>query len=210
MELAAADRSAQSPSAAYAAFLAGWLIPQTLVLALCAMRVGLWARAPRASELFALPLLLCVQVALSALMFPKMKAECALLALAAAWPMGFLAELLGASPLAAAIRGEVAVSIWIFTVTLSSHACQTWTGCGPAWVLSIIWSLGGALLFYFRQEFSSTPHPLAPFLAGPIVCAIQIASEAGNFWFVPLLSSTAISGAFFALSRALARTGATK
>jgi hypothetical protein len=210
MELAAEDRSAQSPSAAYAAFLASWLIPQTLVLALCALRVGLWARAPRASELFALPIVLCVQVTLPALMFPKMKGECALLALAAAWPMGFLAGLLGASPLTVAIRSEAAISIWIFTVALSSQATKTWAGCGPAWVISIIWSLGGALLFYLRQEFSSTPHSLAPFLAGPIVCAIQIASQGGNFWFVPLLSSTAISGAFFALSPGPARPRVSK
>ena len=207
MDVPAANRSAQNSPASHAAFLAGWLFPQLLVLGLSASRIGMWAKAPAASELLALPMMLCVQIALAALMFREMKGEIALLALAAAWPLGLISGLLSAASASDAVRGELGVSLWILTVALASVTSESWKKPGIAWAASLIWSLGGALLFYLRQEFSSTAFPLSPLACGPMICVVQIATRSSNFWFTPLLSSTAIFGLLWPLTRAFCRRG---
>jgi hypothetical protein len=203
MELPAANRSADGSTASQTAFLAGWLIPQLTVLGLCASRIGLWAKAPPANELFALPMMLAVQIAAAAVLLPKMSRMCnAAIALAAAWPLAFIAATLGAAPVVAAARGEIAVSLWILAIAVASFAAQLWRGVATAWALAIFWAIGGGFLYYLRLEFSPTLPTLASFFAGPLVSTICIATRNANLSFFPLLSPTAISLLFFGFATA--------
>jgi hypothetical protein len=206
MQLPAADQTAASSIPSRATFLAAWLLPQLAVLAFCTARIGLWATAPQASELFALPVMVGVQVAAAAVIFPQLSRRTnAAMALLAAWPMGLIAATLGAAPIGTAIRVEIAVSAWIIAIALSSSAASAWRGCGTAWAIALLWSVGGGLLLYLRLEFSAAAPPLPALIAGPLVYAIRIAIQEANTSIFPPLAPTAFSAVFFTISQARRR-----
>jgi hypothetical protein len=201
MELPA-DQTAASSISSHAVFLTGWLLPQLAVLALCASRIGLWATAPQAGELFALPMMVGVQIATGAAVFPRLnRVTNAAMALIAAWPMGLIAATLGAAPIGTAIRAEIAVDLWIFSLALSSAASSAWPGRGVAWTVALFWSIGGGLLLYLRLEFAAVAAPLPSLIAGPLVYAIRIALQEPNTGSLPPLVPTALSAVFLAISQ---------
>jgi hypothetical protein len=132
-----------------------WLFVQVAALGLCAGRIGLWARAPQATEQSALVVMLAVQVGISSLIFPHLLGTVGstVLAVASAWPMGQLACYLSDASPGALLRGELYVSIWLLTLHL-------WTLALPAPAAKLLGmaavgliGLGGPVLWYLRTEF---------------------------------------------------------
>ena len=163
----------------------------------------MWATAPQASELFALPMMAGVQIAAAAAIFPQFnRGTNAAMALFAAWPMGLIAATLGAAPIGTAVRAEIAVSFWIFAMALSSSAASAWRGREIAWAIALLWSVGGGVLLYLRLEFSAAAPPLPASIAGPLVYAIRVAMQETNSSFLPPLAPTAFSAVFFTISQA--------
>jgi len=158
-----------------------WLAGQLAALLLSAARIALWARAPRAGEQLALPMLLAFQVGVSSLIFPNLLRTWrqVILVIASAWPLAQLASYLGDADAGALIRGEAYVCTWLITLHLWRRTIPY-----PRDQLSLtaavsLLSIGGPILWYLRADFiadsaSQTPNSFAIF--GPLCGAIAQSS----------------------------------
>lgn len=153
-----------------------WLALQLAALSVSAGRVPLWARAPRADEQSALALMLAVQVAASALMFPHLLGTIgsAVLAIASSWIMGLLASFLSDASAESLIAGEAYVSVWLVSLLIWNKALcvrnEKLIGTAIAGMISI----GGPVLWYLRADFSTSAPPSFNSLSayGPICGAV--------------------------------------
>ncbi|HEX4055529.1 MAG TPA: hypothetical protein VHX86_14790 [Tepidisphaeraceae bacterium] len=189
-----------SSSSASAWAISAWLAAQLAALGLCAMRIMLWARAPRAGEQLALYAVLATQIAASALLFPLLmrNLSCAVFAIVTAWPLAQLAAFLADTPIHQLLAAESYVSLWLIALYLWSMVLQNPWAKVFATAIAAMLSLGGPLLWYLRLEFGNVGQPqprgFADFgpIAGAISLSIPGASTAG-VWVIVLLL---ISGAF--------------
>jgi hypothetical protein len=182
-----ADRPFDRHFSSRATFLALWLAPQLVALALCVFRVPLWARFPQAGELLALRLILGVQIAAASVMLPLFEDWTrAAAALLATWPVATIAASLSAAPLAALLSGEINVALWMIATTVAAMAFRSPRTRASAWTLAVMWTIGGGLLLYLRSEFPVTARPLPEFAAGPLVAAVRGATTGNLQIFLPL------------------------
>jgi hypothetical protein len=180
-----------TPGTATAA-LGIWLVTQLIALGICAGRAMLWARAPRAGEQLALFVMLAMQIAMSALLFPHLlgSVRCTLLAIATAWPMAQLAAYLSDEPLIHLVLGELYVSAWMIGLAIWSQVLASpWSKLLGIGIASMV-SLGGPMLWYLRADFGGDQLQLPLWsmsMFGPICGAIsQIVPEGSNLgWTIP-------------------------
>jgi len=182
----------QTTPGSAAAALVIWLATQLVALGLCACRTMLWARAPRAGEQLALFVMLAMQIAMSALLFPHLlgNLRSTIPALATALPMAQLAAYLSDAPATHLALGELYVWTWMMGLHLCSRLLPNpWSkllGIGIASMLT----LGGPVLWYLRADFgrddSQLPH-WSMSMFGPICGAIsQIVPEGSDLgWTIP-------------------------
>jgi hypothetical protein len=148
-------------SGAPAAALVVWLAVQLAALGICAARVSLWARSPRASEQLALSLIVAVQIAAASLLFPYLLGtwRFTLLAIVTALPMAQLAAVLADAGIRAPIRAEVYVILWMIALRLWTCAILTdWSKLLASSIASLL-ALGAPLLWYLRLDFGSDSLP---------------------------------------------------
>jgi hypothetical protein len=154
----------------------------------------LWARAPRAGEQLALFVMLAMQIAMSALLFPHLlgNLRSTIPALATALPMAQLAAYLSDAPPTHLVLGELYVWAWMIGLDLWTKMLPTaWSkllGIGIASMLS----LGGPVLWYLRADFGRDGSQLPLWsmsFFGPICGAIsQIVPEGSKLgWTIPAI-----------------------
>ncbi|MGD0137491.1 MAG: hypothetical protein ABSD28_01330 [Tepidisphaeraceae bacterium] len=184
----------QTTPGSAAAALVIWLATQLVALGLCACRTMLWARAPRAGEQLALFVMLAMQIAMSALLFPHLlgNLRSTIPALATALPMAQLAAYLSDAPPTHLVLGELYVWAWMIGLDLWTKMLPTaWSkllGIGIASMLS----LGGPVLWYLRADFGRDGSQLPLWsmsFFGPICGAIsQIVPEGSKLgWTIPAI-----------------------
>jgi hypothetical protein len=155
-----------------------WLTIQAAALALAATRVSLWARAPAATEIFAIPILLVVQILSASLLSPVLAAHwrSAAIALASVWPFAVLAGLLGAQSIETIVRSGAYVSGWLIVLWVWQAGILSLDGRMRIAALATTWSAAGPILLFIRMEYGiSLPQPTTragSALLGPIVGAI--------------------------------------
>ena len=177
-----------------AAAMVAWVGVQLAALAVCSMRVPLWARSPVATEQLALIVMLATQTAMASVLFPILLRNVlwALIAIAVAWPMGELASFLADSSASRFVIGEIYVSIWLATLHLWTMALRSsWEKIFGAAIAAMV-TLGGPLLFYLRIEFGETSGsgpPLGAFGPTAGVVSLMIPGERNTItWGVLALS----------------------
>jgi len=177
-----------------------WLGTQLAALGICACRAMLWARAPRPGEQLALFVMLAMQIAMSALLFPHLlgNLRSTIPALASAWLMAQLAANLSDSTATRFVLGELYVCAWMIGLTLWSKTLTTVRSKLLGIAIASMLSLGGPVLWYLRADFGPD-HSQLPLWSmsffGPICGAIsQIVPEGSNLgWTIP--ASVFIAGA---------------
>ncbi|MDQ3439702.1 MAG: hypothetical protein M3478_05070 [Planctomycetota bacterium] len=172
---AAPLRSPTDRSPAAPLFL--WLVLQLIALSLAVFRVPLSARFPLPGEQFALHIMLVVQIAGSALLFPFLLRDVktsAMVILSIA-PFVQLSSYLSSIPITRAALAALYIAVWLLTlamwrVILGSRRSEL-LGVACATALS----LGGAAIWYVRAE-AREPTPIdwsQDGLLGPILGAIS-------------------------------------
>jgi hypothetical protein len=147
-----------------------WLAVQIAALAVAAFHIPLWAQAPANGELQALKLLGVVQIGVSSLVFPFLMRNWrqSAMVLAATWPFIALAGLLSAEDIRTIGYLAAFVMTWLVVLIVLRTALRTTTQKMIAVAAVSLWSLGGLLIWYFREEFGS--ETTSGFIAlGPIV-----------------------------------------
>ena len=158
-----------------------WLTGQLAALLLSASRIALWARAPRATEQLALPMLLAFQVGVSSLIFPHLLRTWrqTILVIASAWPLAQLASYLGDAPASALVRCEVYVCIWLITLHLWRRTLPNPRDQLSLAAAASLLSIGGPLLWYLRADFitdGATLDPNSFAIFGPLCGAVAQSS----------------------------------
>jgi len=182
----------QTTHGSAAAALVIWLGTQLAVLGICACRAMLWARSPRAGEELALFVMLAMQIAMSALLFPHLlgNLRSTILTIVTSWPMAQLAANLSDSTATRLVVGALYVCAWMIGLYLWAKMLPTaWSkllGIGVASMLS----LGGPVLWYLRADFGRDQSQLPIWsmsMFGSICGAIsQIVPEGSGFgWTIP-------------------------
>jgi hypothetical protein len=205
----ALDKPAPATPVSAAAALVIWLAAQLAALGICACRAMLWARAPRAGEELSLFVMLAMQIAMSALLFPHLlgNLRSTIPALATAWPMAQLAAYLSDAPATHLVLAELYVWAWMIGLALWARILSTaWAkllGIGIASMLS----LGGPVLWYLRADFGRDDSQL-PFwsmsMFGPICGAISQIVPKGSIvgWTIPAsVFAVALVGYFLKRTR---------
>jgi hypothetical protein len=186
------DKQDQTTPGAAAAAMLIWLGAQLAALGICAGRAMLWARAPQAGEQLALFVMLAMQIAMSALLFPHLlgSVRSTIPAIVTAWPMAQLAAYLSDAPATHLVFGELYVCTWMIALHLWAGILPNpWSkllGIGIASMLS----LGGPVLWYLRADFSRDDSQLPLWsmsMFGPICGAIsQVVPGGSNLgWTIP-------------------------
>jgi uncharacterized membrane protein len=181
-----------NPYFASAAALVTWLGVQLAVIALCAGRLMLWARAPQAGEQLALLVTLAVQIAMSALLFPHLlgNLRSTIPAIVTAWPMAQLAACLSDESASRLILAELYVSTWMIGLFLCLQLLERpWSKLLAICAASML-SLGGPVLWYLRADFGPDQSQMSfgsMSMFGPICGAIsQIIPEGSKLgWTIP-------------------------
>jgi hypothetical protein len=185
------EQDQPTPGSAAAALVV-WLGTQLAVLGICAGRAMMWARAPRAGEQLALFVMVAMQIAMSALLFPHLlgNLRSTIPAIATAWPMAQLAAYLSDAPASHLVLAELYVWAWMIGLHLWLRLLPTaWSkllGIGIASMLS----LGGPVFWYLRADFGRDDSQLPLWsmsIFGPICGAIsQIVPEGSKLgWTIP-------------------------
>lgn len=191
-----------------------WCLVQAIAVAVAALRVPLWAAAPGAGEMLAVPVLLTVQILAAAMLWPKLLANwrLALLAVAAVWPFTTLAVLLAAGPLAEVWAVGGYCSAWIAGLfLLGTPFSSTQHFAVPAAVVST-WTVSGPILEFLRREYGAgaapSATPLAHILRGPLWNALQLSSleqTAGVAAWSPIIALALGGFALALIARGLGR-----
>jgi hypothetical protein len=131
-----------------------WMALQLLALALSAARIPLFARFPDPVEQQATLQLVVVQIAASALLFPALlrNGRSLALALAGAWPMLALANLLGDEASFCVASAALYLTFWLTALTLCNQVLTNDHHRAIAVSLTSLWSIGGPLLLYLHIE----------------------------------------------------------
>ncbi|MDP9172770.1 MAG: hypothetical protein M3O30_02750 [Planctomycetota bacterium] len=132
-----------------------WLGVQFAALAVAALRFSLSSRYPRAGEELALAVMLVAQTAAAALLFPVLlqTPRWTIIAIAAAWPMAFMASVLADVEIERFVICELYVSGWMLALYLWGWAVENPTARIFMPALAAMLSLGGPLAWYLHAEF---------------------------------------------------------
>jgi hypothetical protein len=179
------------PAPAILAPLALWLAVQMAALLIAASRIPLSARYPSPEESLAVHVLLVVQIAASALLFPLLFRGVggAIIVIATTIPFiqlaAFLATQTDNRRLALA---ALYVILWLIGLWFLNRACRTAKSRMHGIGLATLLSLGGATLAYLRREYAA---PATTFdwsrhaFLGPITGCMAIVEgdpAAGTIW----------------------------
>ena len=156
-----------------------WLLVQGAALAIAAARIPLSAHYPQAGERLAIDLVLAAQIGASAALFPWLMRDwrAAVVTVCAAWPFIAFAAVLSALPPVRTAAVAAFVTGWLVVLALWNTGLTSpkWRLIGSA--VTILASIGGALLWYLRVEFAApaSGNPPADGRYGPLVAAIGVA-----------------------------------
>src|SRR5207237_206302 len=147
--------TSQLPTASATPPLAIWMTLQTLALALAALRLPLWARAPEAGEFRAIPLLLIVQILAAAVLAPRLTSHwrTAIMAIVSAWPFATLAGLLGATSISTILLAGAYVTGWLIVLWSWQLPLATMKSKMIGAAVAATWAAGGPVLFFIRAEY---------------------------------------------------------
>lgn len=162
-----------------------WLALQIAPLLLAAFRIPLatgTAGYPEPAERLAAHLIVAVQIAGSALLFPFLLRtwSSSLMTLATAWPPLWLAGHLAALSPDHVLPVALFVTAWLAGLAAWRAAVDSWPrGKGQMVVAAVVTAvtLGGGVLWYFTAEFGPPPSPTTlPPLArfGPLAAALAL------------------------------------
>lgn len=173
---------------------------QWIALALAALRVPLAAGYPQPAEFQAVRLLLATQFAAAAMLFPLLcrNWQTTLTAIASGCVMllagGFLAD--WQPSWAAPACGLLA--LWLLALAVWRAALPSPYLQAIAAAVLTLWSVGGALLWYFQLELNPDGAPAGRLSQGPLIGAlIDPRSPGGSAWacVAVLLAAGALGGA---------------
>ena len=168
-----------------------WLVVQLAALFLAAFRVPLAAKYPQPAESLATHVLLAVQVAASAMLFPHLMPNWRTTAaiIATGWPFAAIASILSAVPLARMAAAEAYVTVWLLALALWRAVLREHRLSLYGVALATTVSIGGAALYYFRLEFGPIAagsavggNGYALIALSPIAATLRQLSAPGMFW----------------------------
>jgi hypothetical protein len=164
-----------------------WIALQLAALTVGALQMPLSARYPVPAERLALHVMLVVQVSSAALLFPSLMRTwgMSVMAIAVSWPFVQLAGHLSGHSAGVVVASAVYLSGWLGVLAawrgmLRSERAQL---AGAA--VAVTLSLGGALLWYLRVEFTSAVDGsgLARWsMLGPVTGVLSIVIEGAARW----------------------------
>lgn len=183
-----------TPPAVSAAPLLLWFVVQLAALLLSALRVPLAAQFPRPAEFQAVRVLLAMQFAWVAILFPLLLINwrMAVLAIASAWVMLALAAGLSAWTLTLALPAAGYLAVWIIVLwTLRAALVSAGQQMFAAAAMATYFT-GGALLWYVQLDFGVTSPSLASVTSGPLLMVVASPQRppAGG-WILAALMETA-------------------
>src|SRR5437764_11820861 len=139
--------------------LLAWVAVQAGALALSAMRIPYFASSatfPRPAETLGLGLMVIVQLAASAMLFPFLlrDARVAGLVIAASWPFTFISGFL-AGQLDPYVLSPVAafVTAWLIGLALWSNILRSPRAQATGVCAALVFAVGTLLLWYLRAEY---------------------------------------------------------
>jgi len=168
-----------------------WLVAQLAALCLAVFRVPLAAKYPEPAESLATHVLLAVQIAASAMLFPYLLPNWRTTAgvIATAWPFAAIASTLSALPPARTAMAEAYVVIWLLTLALWRPVLREHRLSLYGVALATTFSIGGAALWYVRLEFARTAAGSAVrksddvlIALSPIAASLRQLSAPRMFW----------------------------
>ena len=135
--------------------LAVWLFAQLGALALAAGRVPLSANWVQPGERGASIEMLVVQIATSALLFPELLKDFnrAVIVAASAWPMLWLAGLLGGEDASNIYAAATYVTVWIGVLSIWRNVLSSERARMIGAAAAGLWCIGGPFLLYLHAEF---------------------------------------------------------
>jgi hypothetical protein len=151
------------------------LLVQLAALAVAAARVPLAAQYPQPGEFQAVQVMLAVQFAALALLFPWMMrtVASALAVIGSGWAMLIAAGVLSASPIPELMPRGAFFSIWaVIFLTLARLRLRPKMQSALS-SLAIAYVLGGPLLWYLEMEFSAAPVESPGLDFGPLLAALS-------------------------------------
>jgi hypothetical protein len=163
-----------TPTAVSAGPLLLWFVVQLAALLLSALRVPLAAQFPQPAEFEAVRVLLAMQFAWVAIIFPMLLINwrMTVLAVASAWVMLALAAGLSALTLTLVLPAAGYLSAWMIVLWTLRAAL---VGAGQQMFAAAVMAtyfIGGALLWYVQSDFGATPPSLASVANGPLLMVI--------------------------------------
>ncbi len=178
--------------------VAVWLAVQMLTLLLPIFQIRLADQYPRPAESLALAQMLCVDVAMSAMLMPILfrTPGSTLITVACAWPFLQLAATFSAAPHARAFAAGLYLTGWLLVLGGWSWLLRSDVRRIIASAVASALALGGPLLWYLKSEFA-TELPMAAWmtqgLAGPIMGALAVLQRqnAAQTWLLMEISLVA-------------------
>jgi hypothetical protein len=134
-----------------------WLALQLVALALGALHVPLWARAPQTTE-YAAHIMLATQLAAASVLFPRLLEtwRAAVIAILPALPMLLLAGLMSHHPPTAVYLAAGHALSWLLALMLCASALRNERQ--RLWGIALLggWAIGGVFLHYAALEAGPT------------------------------------------------------
>jgi hypothetical protein len=151
-----------------------WFVVQLAALLLSALRVPLAAQFPQPAEFQAVRVLLAIQFAWVAIVFPMLLINwrMAVLALASAWVMLALAAGLSAWTFTLVLPAAGYLAVWIIVLWTWRAGLVSAGQQSFAAAVMATYFIGGALLWYVQLDFGVTSPAPASLVNGPLLMIV--------------------------------------
>jgi hypothetical protein len=152
-----------------------WIVLHLIALGVSAAAVPLWAHHPLPREALAVHVVIALEIAGSAILWPLLfpNFSASVVAVLLVWPFMQLSGVLAAAPQAQLLLASTYVSLWLVGLAVLKIVMPSPAAARIACMLSSAFVLGGIALAYLRSEATSMSGvPLSSF--GPLLGAFAI------------------------------------